>query len=137
MCYCVFVSVVLYMCGYVYVSLYVLCNLVYFVCIVFRVSCFDRYCISHIVFRVSCLIHRVLCSIFRIPVCVFVLNYCSVYLSLFIFISVFLYVCVCIYDSMCLICIWVNVSYLFSYVSISLYGGTFNKPANMMNFNFH
>ena len=39
---------------------------------------------------------------------------------------------------MCLICIWVNVSYyLFSFVSISLYGGTFNKPANIMNFIFH
>ena len=45
--------------------------------------------------------------------------------------------CMYIYDSMCLICIWVNVSnYLFSYVSISLYGGNFNKPANMMNFIF-
>ena len=38
---------------------------------------------------------------------------------------------------MYLICIWVNVSYyLYSYVSSSLYGGTFNKPANIMNFIF-
>ena len=60
--------------------------------------------------------------------------YMCVYLSLFLFICVFLYACV--YDSMCFIRIWVNVSYLFSYVSISLYGGTFNKPANIMNFIF-
>ena len=36
------------------------------------------------------------------------------------------------------ICIWVNMSYdLFSHVSISLFGGTLNKPANIMNFIFH
>ena len=40
-------------------------------------------------------------------------------------------------QGMCLICIWVNVSYIYSFVSISLYGGTFNKPAKIMNFIFH
>ena len=54
----------------------------------------------------------------NICLCIFMLNYCSVNLPLFLFICVSLYVCECIYDSMYLICIWVNVCYLFSYVSI-------------------
>ena len=114
---CVFVS--LYICVYLSVNVYVYMSLCLCVCLLMYKSLWLYLCIY------------CLCSYLSL------FMYMCVYLSLFLFICVFLYVCVCIYDSMCLICIWVNVSnYLFSYVSNSLYGGNFNKPANIMNFIF-